>query len=416
LAAAAWAAALTVLNGCAPTSERGPAARSITLDEFVLSSPSARSPRNSPDLGRMDAHDSTPSKAATVDPSGSAGNDTAETSGRVPANARSRPARPIATGEPVIVDRVVGQVSGRPIFADDLLEPIADQLRQESERLDRRTFTERAVQIVTGRLTEVVVNELFLAEAEATLTTQQQQGLLYFLKELQEKELAEQGGLRSLFEKKTQQEGLTPEEFLALERDRMLIDNLIREKISPRVIVSWKDIEREYERRRGEFNPPSRVTLQRLSLETTQPQLIEQVKSRLEAGESFSTVAEFVARSDDAAVVTLDPYPMGPGGMSDIEGLADIYKPHLESLAEGQTTKPIEREGRIVWLHVLRIEQPPPRSLYDVQRQLSNELHIRRFSEQKEKYVRSLLDRGIYSELEEMSRRVLEVAIVRYGR
>ena len=35
--------------------------------------------------------------------------------------------------------------------------------------------------------------------------------------------------------------------------------------------------------------------------------------------------------------------------------------------------------------------------------------------EERSRYIRSLFDKGIYSELDEMSRRVLTVAIMRYG-
>jgi hypothetical protein len=68
-----------------------------------------------------------------------------------------------------------------------------------------------------------------------------------------------------------------------------------------------------------------------------------------------------------------------------------------------------------VWIYVAKISQPPPRSLYDVQRQLAQELMIKRQNEEYGRYIRSLFDRGIYSELDEMSRRVLTVAIMRYG-
>ena len=83
---------------------------------------------------------------------------------------------------------------GRPIFADELLEPISDQLQRESERLSAAEFMQRARSIIHERLVQVVLNELFLAEAEASLTEQQKMGLLAFLKDLQEKNIAERGG------------------------------------------------------------------------------------------------------------------------------------------------------------------------------------------------------------------------------
>ena len=50
------------------------------------------------------------------------------------------------------------------------------------------------------------------------------------------------------------------------------------------------------------------------------------------------------------------------------------------------------------------------------QRQLAQELYVRRRDEQRQIYMRSLFEKGIYDELDEMLRRVLTVAVMRYGR
>ncbi|MCI0362513.1 MAG: hypothetical protein L0Y44_10100 [Phycisphaerales bacterium] len=320
----------------------------------------------------------------------------------------------VETGKPVIIESLVGQVSGRPIFADSLLEPIADQLRRESERLTTQQFVQQAAQIVNARLNEVVLSELFLAEAQAALTPQQQQGLLAFLKAFRERTLAEGFGSLSQRERELQQEqGISVDEYVELERNRVLIANLINEKIEPRVIVSWKDVQREYERRKAEFNPPAKVTLRRIRLSNDQPQEIERVKSRLAAGDDFASVAESAGESN-GGLWDAD-FPIGPGGISDID-INEAYKPYLSGLSAGQTTEAIEHDGRTIWLHIDKIDQPAPRGLYDLQRQLAEELYFRRRAEQRDRYIKSLFDKGIYSELEEMSRRVLLVALMRYGR
>jgi hypothetical protein len=47
---------------------------------------------------------------------------------------------------------------------------------------------------------------------------------------------------------------------------------------------------------------------------------------------------------------------------------------------------------------------------------LINELRQRRFREEYRQYIDSLLKRGIYDNMQEMSQRVLQVAMMRYGR
>ena len=322
-------------------------------------------------------------------------------------------AEDLEPGQPVIIDQLIGQVSGRPIFVDALLDPLADQIRQEARRRRPEDFNRWVQQRVVDRLQEVILNELLLAEAEAALTEQQQQGLLAFLRDFQEKKLAEERGSRSQLERELQLEGITPEQLLEFKKNEVLLQNLLSERIAPRVIVSWKEVEREYERRKGEFNPPARVTLKRIRLENeSQAEQIAQVKARLAAGDDFSAIAKDVGMPHDGQ---WDTFPVGPGGVSDIADLNEAYLAAMKGLQEGQTTEPIEVSGRTQWIHIAKLEQPPPKSLYDVQREIHRDLRVRREREERERYLRTLFDKGIYSEVNEMAQRVVEVALRRYG-
>ena len=56
-------------------------------------------------------------------------------------------------------------------------------------------------------------------------------------------------------------------------------------------------------------------------------------------------------------------------------------------------------------------------SIYDptVQRVLKNAIRARRSQEEWNRYIESLLERGIYNELDEMSERLYDIAIARYA-
>ena len=386
---------LMIHQGCASREVKPTNPRIVRLEEFSASTQTPPTvPSSKPDNPELFSNEQMPT--ATAPAQQQSGSTSAE----------------LKPGAVVIVDRVIGQVSGRPIFADTILEPIADQLRQEAAHRTMQEFGPVAAQIVNDRLNEVILTELFIAEAEAALTEEQQKGLLALMRDFKERKLAEKRGSRSLLEKELGLEGMTPEQLVELEKNRMLIMNLINEKISPRVIVSWRDVEREYERRKGEFMPRGKVTFRRIRLSTSDSAAIAQVSSRLEAGDAFADVATDVGMSDGGLWET---FTMNSDDVSDIE-IVDVYKPFLKGLAQGQTTAPIEREGRTQWLHVDRIDRGGGKTLYDVQRQLTNELYMRRNAEERKRYIDSLFSKGIYSELEEMSRRVLAVALMRYGR
>ena len=83
----------------------------------------------------------------------------------------------IAPGESVIVDSLIGQVNGRPIYADEVLGPIVDQLNAEYASLPWREFQGVLIRLVRTQLQELILNELYLSEARAGLSADEQTGL-----------------------------------------------------------------------------------------------------------------------------------------------------------------------------------------------------------------------------------------------
>lgn len=405
--------------GCAMKPDRTSRTRQVQITEFAQKpTANADAPRReATSVANDQSANAPPPATAETEVTAAAGPDSAEPS---PDSSPPPPPAPIRRGEQlvnagdmVVIDSVIGQVSGRPIFADELLEPIADQLRREAERSSAAEFQARARQIISNRLNEVILNELLIAEAEAALTPQQQQGLLAFVRQMQEKTIATGQGSRTVTEERLLEEvGMTLQQYTERERSGILIRFLLDRRVNSRAIVSWKDVQREFNKRQAEFNPPATVTLKRVRIPTSEQPLIEQTSQRLAAGEPFDAVVEAL---DPSMVTTLDPLHMGPGGMADVE-ISETYKPHLVGLTVGQTSPPIQLSGRTEWLHVAAIDQAPRRTLYDVQRQLENELRLRREAEERNRYINTLFARGIHDELNEMAERVLLVALLRYGK
>lgn len=410
-----WGAAIALVMfttligapGCATEggATKQPAARPVDVEAFSRASGDAPTTRGAPATAAAD-------EVVASAPA------TAPAAVQLPVAAADAP-RPVQPGQEIVIESLIGQISGRPIFADAFLAPIDDQLRREGERLPRNEFLPRAQEIVNQRLREVVINELFLAEAEAALTQPQKMGLLAYLKDLQEKNIAERGGtLFGAQAKIASEQEMTMSEFEAAQKNSVLIGNLLYQRISPRVIVSWRDVEREYELRKAEFNPPALVTFQRLQLEdASQKEQIEQVTTRLGGGESFSDVVQSLGLSEFVTVLGGGPLRMGPAGISDVE-VNEAFKPALARLKgeAGETTEAIARQGRTVWLHVEKVEQPPGKTIYDVQEELIATLKAQRENEERNKYIATLLQKGIYDELDAMSRRVLAVVDMRYSR
>jgi hypothetical protein len=322
--------------------------------------------------------------------------------------------RPTEPGETVIVDSLVGHVNGRPVFADDFLQPIEDRLLRAAEDTSGVERQQVFRAIINDWLQDVVTNELLLAEAEASLSSEQQMGLFAWLRMMYDEEIRRGGGTRSGAEQRRQKEGENLDEYLGGQKDIVLIHQLQQSKIQPRVIVSWRDIEREYKRRYAEFNPLATVTLARIRLNpVTQAALVDTVNARLAAGASFTEIAEELGYADGGVWETFE---MGPGGITDIEVNA-LMKQALEGLEQGDTSEPFALGPAMLWLHVVEVQRPGARSIYEpaVQLGLRNTIRARRANTEWFRYVNSLLERGVYDELEDMAERLYQIAMDRYG-
>ena len=323
--------------------------------------------------------------------------------------------RPVRPGDRLIVESMVGHVNGRPIFADEFFEPIEDELERLAERTPPGQFAAEVDRIVLGWLREVVRNELFLAEAEAGLTPQQQQGLFAILRELQGEVIRQKGGSRAGAESTLlETEGLTLDEYMEAEKNRMLIAQLLYQKIRPRIVVSWRDVEREYQRRYHDFNPPATMVVLRIFLNRNdQADMIEEVKTRLARGDAFEEIAIDAGMREDLGRLTIE---LDEDGKPQVE--SEEYRRVLAGLGKGQTSEPIEVRRSTVWFHVASMDPPLRLSIFDpmVQQQLHGDIRRRRAFEEQQRYVESLFEKGIYDELDQMAMRLRRIALLRYGR
>ncbi len=391
--------------GCRGMTGGEPAARPVSLAEFAR-------PRTASDDAKTKTRPADAEPAA--DPAQTLGTDN---SGEFQAllDQSARPALWLAEpGDRIIVDSLVGEVNGRPIFADEFLQEIEDRLLRAAEELSGSERQAAFRLIVNALLRDKVLNALILSEAEASLSIEQQMGLFAFIQSLQEETIRQHSRSRAETERALASEGGL-DEYLKHRKEVVMVEELRRRKIDPRVIVSWRDIEREYLRRYDEFNPPAAVMLALIRLHTVkQAELIEQVQDQLGGDESFATIAEELGFPDGGVWAT---FKMGPGGITDID-VSDQIKGVLAGLEDGQTSERFTQGPWTLWLHVVSLERPPARSLYEdpqVQRILRNEIHRRRGEEQWNRYINSLLERGIYDELDVMAKLLYEIAIERYG-
>jgi hypothetical protein len=329
---------------------------------------------------------------------------------------RSTFERKLDPGQSWPVEGLVGQVNGRPVFANAFLEPIADRLLSAAALRDRVEGRRVFVELVRLSFKDLVDNELIVADAESKLSPEQQQGLFAWLRSFQEETIAERGGSRAAAEASLEaEESQTLEQFVQQKRDIALVRRLMNERIEPRTIVSWRDIVQEYERRRAEFNPPPVLKLGRIRLNPrTDADAIAKVKAMAAEGKKFSEIAAELKLPDGGLWQTFDYPPDGIAGMP----FTDATKERLTGLGIDVPSAPLEQRELVVWLGILALDRPPSRSLFDrdVQLQLRAELEGRRRAIERQRYLDSLRSRWVTDEIGEMERRLVEIALERYWR
>ncbi|HJN80495.1 MAG TPA: hypothetical protein QF455_06480, partial [Phycisphaerales bacterium] len=98
-------------------------------------------------------------------------------------------------GRAVIVDSLIGQVNGQPIYADEVLAPLMDRLRATYEDQPYSVFREQMYMLVSQELRGYVQNELVVAESRAELSSDEQTGLLAFMQKIREDAVRKRGGV-----------------------------------------------------------------------------------------------------------------------------------------------------------------------------------------------------------------------------
>jgi hypothetical protein len=312
------------------------------------------------------------------------------------------------------VESLVGQVNGRPIYAEEFFEPIEDQLRVIAAGADRAQARRTLETFVVQRFKATVDSELVVAEAESKLSPEQQAGLFAWLRSLQEETIAERGGIRASAEASLEaEEGGSIEDFLRITRDTQLARRLLNERIEPRAIVSWRDVEQEYERRRSEFNPRPQIRVGRIRLSVSADAAsIDRVKAWVAEGKDFAAIAAELKIPDGGLWNTFELPENGIAGLE----FSDAIKSRLEGLEEGAVSRPLESRDFVSWFAVIDMETPKARSIYDpeVQLAIEDELRARRRIIERERYFESLRSRWVTDDISRIERKLIDIALQRY--
>ena len=358
---------------------------------------------------------------------------------------------PETVGVPITVEALVGQVNGRPVYANNVLAPMADQLRAASVKMNRSEFTDSIRNLLFfetegmggiirgGRIYELVITELLLSEALGNMSKEQSYGVFSLLAQMRENLASTQGGSRTQLRQSIEDEaGVTTEEFLGMQRDQILIDALQRQKIWPKVNVTWRDIQREFEKLSSNTSVPTKemddartgeilrsmqvgtplkdiaaakgaITLGKIRL-PKEDDRIEYVTEALASGLPFQEVADSVGISKSGV---WGSFELGTGGIDGI-GINEVFVEKLKSISYGEVVPAFEFGSGVFWIIVLDIQEPVSLYSRSIQIALRNVLRWVQFNKEKGRFIESLWGKGSLEEVKEMADRITTIAVRRY--
>lgn len=323
-------------------------------------------------------------------------------------------AKPV--GKPVIVEAVVGQINGKPVFASEVLGKMDNAMRrQAAESRTLNDFIDKAGRMIVEELQRQIADELFLAEARASLTPEQRKGLLQFVSNLQENLTSTfQGSSMVADERLLLEEGKTLEEKVQDERDQMLIRVLVNRHITPRVNVSWRDVEKAYARQSEQYNAPTKATIRVVRAPTGDAARVKALADAL-AARPMEDVAKDRAVNDFLAGEggVIQPTFRGLYSEARLSGERELNE-QLQKLERGQIVGPFTWSRWTAWARLENLETPEGVPLVDAQLELFSALRAERMKVETDKYLQRLYKNASSSGPREMQIKLIVLAVERY--
>lgn len=325
----------------------------------------------------------------------------------------SLPATTRADAATYSVDGMIGQVNGRAIYTNDVLdEQMSQTLTAWGNQLPRDEFRKRAAERIALRLNGMVTDALIFGEAQRDLSDQERQGLTVAVTRYREQLLREHGqGSPALAEAKLLEEtGLTLDQTLEQWRQALVVQRYMRQKLRPKVNVTRRDVKRYYNDHHDQFNPPASRTVRVIQTTTT--------------GDDAQAIRDMLDNGTPFAEVAADPRnlfrPNAGGLMGAMAGDQLFADPAVNQtimeLKDNQCAGPITVGDRAWFVCVDKIEQGDGRPLMDVQNQIYATLFEQQLREHSERYRQELFKKGSYNSIEAMTMSLLEIATDRYAR
>jgi hypothetical protein len=330
-------------------------------------------------------------------------------------------------GKPLLIDAKIGEINGRPVRVEEIFRhgQLEERLIAEARQpgMTRPRWLTEVESLVRLQLDSLLTDELLRAEALASLRPEQRMGLRYFVQEMSENMRRQAGGSRAEAERRLrEQHGQSMHQ---MEREReasILVLHQLEETTRKRIRVSWKDVRLYYERNFETFNPPARARVRVIRVSADDTEAIARVQEALESGTPFPEVAAMPLNTNAPDRGGLLPEVEFRGQFREARlALHETLAAAARQLKPGEWTRePVDfaraRGGSDkAWVYLESIEKRTrPLSDRDVQREIADRLTRAAENAELHRYIESLKERASFTDIDDMTRRLVQIAADRY--
>ncbi|MBE3068676.1 MAG: peptidylprolyl isomerase [Acidobacteria bacterium] len=299
-------------------------------------------------------------------------------------------------GAMVLVDTVLAEVNGEVITREDILGPIRPQMEQWRKEYDNvEAFESRCRQVIYLRLREAVSRRLVVQEAKARLTDQEKEQIEFTLGQML-KDMVAKAGSAMLLEEQFTHEGSTLDAEKDKERERLMVQRYLREKIAPTVHVTHSDLLALYREVRPErYVVPAKARLALVMIKKSEfPDeaqalaLAQAVHERATAGEDFGRLAARYSR--DPLAEKGGDWGLITKGSFRLRAVDDV----LFALEKGQVGPLVAAADAFYVVKALDVQPGRTVPFTEVQGELEDEIRDRKYNETVSSYISDLYKRS----------------------
>ena len=296
---------------------------------------------------------------------------------------------------PRLVDAVLAEVNSEVITREDILGSLRPQMAEWRRELSAEAFDSRCRYFVDLRLRQAISERLVLQEAKASLTDPEKEELEARLDQ-SEKDMASEAGSRHALEGQLKGRGSSLAKEREKQRDRFLIQRLLRQKVAPDVQVTHSDLLNLYNQVRAErYEQPERVHLALILIqkgdsagEDQARALAQAVHQRASSGEDFAKLAN--TYSHDPMAAKGGDWGLVTRGAFRIKEVDDA----LFALKGGEVGPLIETPQVFYIIKALQRQDARTVPFTEVQAKLEDEVRQAKFNEAVSNYIQKLYERS----------------------